>query len=63
MGHDITVMYFSEVMQLKLVTSDYNQMHFILYRIKFHALLVPYKPKLCIRGPKVCVGTTKQTVD
>jgi len=41
MGHDITVMYFSEVMQLKLVTSDYKQMHFMLHRIKFHALTNP----------------------
>ncbi len=45
MGHDINVMYFSEVMQLKLVTfCDYKQMHAILYKTKFHALLVPYKP-------------------
>jgi hypothetical protein len=42
MGHDINVMYFSEVMQLKLVTifCDYKQMHSILYKIKFCALLV-----------------------
>jgi hypothetical protein len=40
-GHDINVMYFSEVMQLKLVTfCDYKQMHSILDKIKFHALLV-----------------------
>jgi hypothetical protein len=63
MGHDINVMHFSEVIQLKLVTfCDYKQMHSILYKNKFHALLVPYKPKFCIKGPKVCVGTTKQSL-